>query len=200
MRSPKGLVDAGLQASLRAQLREGADKLVALTQEGGYRMGNGNGTQCGWGRAQGANHGPMLVRAYALTGDRKYLDTASLNADFHLGCNPLGKCSLTGMGHNPPRRPEISWFLYEEHQPDLGGRTVKGIGIYGIGPPLKSYPGRWPLWRSWRDVWGNFAEIYSEFTVPQTIGPSAMLYSTFYALEKKVGRIPPGSKPDPLAK
>jgi hypothetical protein len=48
-------------------------------------------------------------------------------------------------------------------------------------------------------VWDRWAEIYSEFTVPQTMGPAAFLYATLYALEKKAGLIPAGSKPDPLA-
>jgi len=98
-----------------------------------------------------------------------------------------------------PRRPEISWFLYEEPDRDMSGNTVKGITIYGIGPPLGLHTGkRWPLWRSWRDVWNRFAEIYSEFTVPQTCGPAAILYATLYGMEKEAGLIPEGSKPDPL--
>ena len=43
-----------------------------------------------------------------------------------------------------------------------------------------------------------FADIYSEFTVPQTCGPAAMLYATIYVLEKEAGLIPEGSKPDPV--
>lgn len=185
-------------AQIKQKFQDGPDKKIQRLEQAGYRMSNGQKPVVGWGRAQGIDHAPTLLRAYWLTGEQKYLDAALFNADFHLGCNPLGKCSLTGMGYNPPRRPEISWFLYEKHEPDMGGRTVKGIGIYGIGPPLKSHPGKWPLWRSWRDIWGMFAEIYSEFTVPQTIGPSAMAYSAFYAMEKKAGLIPPDSKPDPL--
>lgn len=187
----------------RNSLVQWADKLVAATEEGGYRMGNGNGTQCGWGAAQGANHGPLLIQAYLVTGEQKYLDAACLNADFHLGANPLGRCSLTGMGFNPPRRPEISYYLYTRMvDGDLQGDQVKGIGIYGIGPPLKFEDGtRWPLWRSWRDVWGRYAEIYSEFTVHQTIGPSATLYSALYALERQRGLIPADlPKIDPATK
>jgi hypothetical protein len=57
--------------------------------------------------------------------------------------------------------------------------TVEGIAIYGLGPPLRLHTGeRWPLWRSWREVWGRFAEIHSEFTVPQTCDPAAFLYAT----------------------
>jgi hypothetical protein len=103
------------------------------------------------------------------------------------------------MGYRHPRRPEISWFLYEEPDRDMSGNTVEGIAIYGIGPPLRLHTGdRWPLWRSWRDVWNRFAEIYSEFTVPQTCGPAAILCATLYGMEKEAGFIPEGSKTDPL--
>jgi len=81
---------------------------------------------------------------------------------------------------------------------DLGGKTVRGISLYGIGPELRDWFGQWPMHRSWRDVFGDGAEVYSEFTVPQTLAPAAMTYATIYALEKQAGTIPPGSKPNPL--
>ena len=199
LRCNKELADDDLRAELISRLLEDADKCVAATNEAAYRMGNGRGTACGWGACQGANHGDLLLRAYILTDDQKYLDAACLNADWHLGANPLSKTLLTGMGYRFPRRPEISWFLYEEPERDMSGSTVKGIAIYGIGPPLRLHTGdRWPLWRSWRDVWDRFAEIYSEFTVPQTCGPAAILYATLYGMEKEAGLVPDDSKPDPL--
>ena len=79
-----------------------------------------------------------------------------------------------------------------------GGKTVRGISLYGIGPELRDWFGQWPMHRSWRDVFGDGAEVYSEFTVPQTLAPAAMTYATIYALEKQAGTIPPGSKPNPL--
>ncbi|MCU0873510.1 MAG: glycoside hydrolase family 9 protein [Pirellulaceae bacterium] len=195
------VADPPLQEELRRQFLELADTKAAATEEAAYRMGNGNGTACGWGACQGANHGDLLLRAYVLSKDQKYLDAACFNADWHLGANPLSKTLISGMGYRAPRRPEISWFLYEEPERDMSGRTVAGIAIYGIGPPLGLHTGeKWPLWRSWRDVWDRFAEIYSEFTVPQTCGPAAMLYATLYGMEKQQGLVPEGSKPNPLAR
>jgi hypothetical protein len=199
LRCDKELVDETLRDELVERLLQDADKRVTATEEAAYRMGNGRGTACGWGACQGANHGDLLLRAYVLTKDQKYLDAACLNADWHLGANPLSKTLLTNMGYRHPRRPEISWFLYEEPDRDMSGNTVKGIAIYGIGPPLRLHTGeRWPLWRSWRDVWNRFAEIYSEFTVPQTCGPAAILYATLYGMEREADLIPEGSKPNPL--
>jgi hypothetical protein len=79
-----------------------------------------------------------------------------------------------------------------------GFNTVRGISLYGIGPELQDWFGKWPKHRSWRDVFDDGAEVYSEFTVPQTLAPAAAVYATLYALEKQAGTIPPGSKPDPL--
>ncbi len=197
---PEGHQPLSFAQDLKNRFLTQTDKIEARTHEAAYRMGNGKTNSVGWGAAQGANHADNLLHAYFLTGEQKYLDAASLNADFHLGANPLSKCSLTGMGLNPPRRPEINGTLYDYHADDFRGPVVKGIGIYGIGPPQRDDQQRkFPLWRSWRDVWGNFAEIYSEFTLHQTIGPSAMLYSSLFALERERKGLMPGvQKPDPM--
>ncbi|MDA3963388.1 MAG: glycoside hydrolase family 9 protein [Planctomycetota bacterium] len=204
VRCPAEVVDPATQAKLRAVVVSSspfsADSRLKSTEEAGYRMANGQGTACGWGRCQGVDHGDILVRAWYLTRDQRYLDAAMLNADWHCGANPLSQTYMTGMGNRFPDRPEISWFLYtSEADHDPRGPTVRGISIYGNGPPLRSYPGLpkvhpdgdvvWPLWRSWRDVWGNHAEIYSEFTVNQTIGPASLVYATLYALEQEAGTV-----------
>jgi len=151
-----------------------------------------------WGSMQGINAADRFVRAYALSKDQKHLDALSLNADWHLGCNPRSETWISNLGHRFPRRPEISHFLYEKPAEELGGKTVRGISLYGLGPALPDWFGPWPMHRSRRDVWADGAEVYSEFTVPQTLSPAALAYGTLYALEKLAGRIPPHSKPNPL--
>ncbi len=179
----------------------GADRALARTEEAAYRMGNGNGVAAGWGRANGLEHAVTLLLAHAITGDRRYLDAAALNADFHRGVNPLAKSFVTGLGTRSPRRPEISWFLYRNRtDTEIIGHPVPGFSIYGLGPRMSPYPGPgqdglaapgweegWPLWRSWRDVWATRAEMYSEFTVHQTLGPAAFTYARLYALEADRG-------------
>ena len=49
-------------------------------------------------------------------------------------------------------------------------------------------------------MWANFAEIYSEFTVHQTMGPAAFLYGSLYGLERKAGPLGAGLEDDPLAR
>ncbi|MEM6820811.1 MAG: glycoside hydrolase family 9 protein [Verrucomicrobiota bacterium] len=197
--------DPELQKEFREQLLRnnafGADKFVRKTSEGGYRMSNGDGTHVGWGRAQGINNAEVLILAYALTKEKKYLDAVSFNADWHCGTNPISQTFMTSTGYRFPDRPEISYFLYKNRiDDDPLDNAVIGIGIYGFGPPMRTYPGlpknvdeekRWPLWRSWRDVWGNRAEIYSEFTINQTVGPAAMTYAFLYAEDLKAQAVSP---------
>ncbi len=188
----------------------GVDAKLKSAEEAGYRMGNGKGTQIGWGRANGLSHASALMIAYGITGDRKYFDGASINYDFTSGVNPLAKSHITSMGARYPTRPEISMFLYlDKDDAEIYGDTIRGITIYGFGPPVKSYPGAggdgekaagyepkgWPLWRSWRDVWADHAEIYSEFTISQTVGPSAFAAAMIFSDAMKAGEIKPDVKP-----
>lgn len=178
-------VDREIQERLRRMLIEKADALVESLERPAYRMSHGGETFLGWGTGNGGGHyADPLLRAYWLTGGQKYLDAASLNADFQLGCNPLAKTFVTGLGARPPVRPEISGFLYEG--PGYSGRTVEGITVYGLAGDVAHnwHPAELPKWRKWRDLWSSGAEISSEFTIPQTIGPSAMLYGTLYAFNR----------------
>ncbi len=151
-----------------------------------YRWGGNSTRGMGWGNGNGGGHyADGQLRAWWLTGEQKYLDTASLNADFQLGCNPLSKTFITGMGARPPLHPQISHFLYEK--PGKRGGTVAGITIYGLtdGDPRGWYPTERPRLRRWRDLGNGSAEISSEFTITETIGASAMLYSALFSAESQ---------------
>ncbi len=151
-----------------------------------YRWGGNSTRAIGWGNGNGGGHfADVLLRAYWLTGDQKYLDGASLNADFQLGCNPLSKTFISGTGARPPNQPQISAFLYEK--PGKIGETVEGITIYGISSkdPANWYPVERPVLRRWRDLGNGGAEVSSEFTITETIGFSAMLYAALYAEEQE---------------
>jgi endoglucanase len=181
LRSARADADKETQAALRKALIGAADKQLAKMETVAYRHSAGPRVGA-WGSMVPAQQADTLLRAWAATGERKYFDAASLHADFQLGCNPMSKTFITDMGYRHPNRPEISWFLYEGPA-EMTGRTVKGLTIYTLGPPLKFWHPRHPVWRSHRDVWGNGAEIWSEFTLHQTIGPTAMMLQVLYAAE-----------------
>jgi len=63
-----------------------------------------------WGsNSVAANQGVLLIQAYLLTKDRKYLDAALTNADYLLGRNATGYCFVTDFGSkrvmHPHHRP-----------------------------------------------------------------------------------------------
>ncbi|MDP6115699.1 MAG: hypothetical protein QGG53_27880, partial [Planctomycetota bacterium] len=89
----------------------------------------------------------------------------------------------TSIGDRFPRQPQISPFLYS--RPNFTGETVKGMSVYGLSQyDVNWYPRATPRWRRYRDMSGG-AEASSEFTVPQTVGPSAFLYMMLYALSEQ---------------
>ena len=179
-------VDETLSATLKSNLLRQADEVVKQTEIPAYRMGAGaRAGGLGWGNANGGGrYADPCLRAYWLTKDHRYVDAASLNADFQLGANPLSKTFITGMGARPPQHPEISELLYA--QPNRRGATVKGITVYGIADAkVGGFPQEIPVWRRWRDLGNGGAEISSEFTITETIGASAMLYAALQALARE---------------
>jgi hypothetical protein len=178
-------VDKKIQAELRANQIRSADSIVKETQKPAYRVGRGPAADGnGWGNLNGGGrYADPCLRAYMLTHEQKYLDAACLNADFQLGANPLSKTFITGEGARPPLHPEISAFLYTG--PNKTGQTVKGITIYGLTSNQPPWYPVIPSWRRWRDLGNGGAEISSEFTITETVGASAMLYSLLYALQQQ---------------
>lgn len=165
--------------------------MVKETEVPAYRMGAGARDRgLGWGNGNGGGfYGDVCLRAYWLTKERRYLDAASLNADFQLGANPLSKTFITGMGTRPPEHPELNPQLYEK--PNRLGLTVKGITVYGLSDAKQGgFPQEIPVWRRWRDLGNGGAEVSSEFTITETIGSSAMLYAALKGLasEGKAGK------------
>jgi endoglucanase len=57
------------------------------------------------GNSVAANQGVLLVKAYLLSGDKKYIDYAVTNLDYLLGRNATGYCFVTGMGSKSPMFP-----------------------------------------------------------------------------------------------
>ena len=173
--------DKTVQAELRKALLTGADWIVKRTDENPYRMGH-DGRGLGWGNGNGASYADLSLRAYWLTGEQKYLDAASLNADFLLGANPISRTFITSVGARFPMQPQISPTLYTMSQ--KRGSTVPGITNYGLADAMPpGWPSKTPRWRRVRDIGGG-AEVSSEFTITETIGCSAMLFETLWSLEK----------------
>ncbi|MFM9948534.1 MAG: glycoside hydrolase family 9 protein [Saprospiraceae bacterium] len=81
-----------------------------------------------WGSsAHAANQGILLIQAYLLTRDRKYLDHALGNLDYLLGRNATGYSFVTGFGDKTPMHPH--------HRPSVADGIPEPVpGLLSGGP------------------------------------------------------------------
>ncbi|MFC0183476.1 non-processive endocellulase [Pseudarcicella hirudinis] len=135
LRNEKNLGDFGrkLLPEARKRVLELADNLLENAENTAYYavMGKSENDYMWGSNAHAANEGIVLIQAYKLTNDRKYLDFALGNLDFILGRNATGYCFLTGFGKkptmNPHHRPSMADHI-REPVPGLlsGGTNAKG--------------------------------------------------------------------------
>ncbi len=153
----------------------------------------------GWGQSHPLRRAQYLVAAHGMTGDRRYLDAASLANDFHNGCNPQGTTLTSGLGEIYPVA-----FLDLPSYVDGIAEYVPGITpyrwTYGMPPKAvemafggdKARATQWPIWRRWGNL-ENQTVAASEYTVWETIAPAASV--TGYLL--KPSGTPPPKRPPP---
>jgi len=137
--------------------------------------------------------GAILPHAWLLTHETKYLAGAVRACQFSSGANPDNQALTTGLGPNPVRFPLHidSWVT--------GQPAPAGITVYGISDPAENYafdswahtwylqkmvpPSRtWPAHESYWDIYT--VPSSNEFTIHQTIIPSAFYWGFLAAREK----------------
>ena len=81
-----------------------------------------------WGsNAVAANQGMLLIYAFKITGDKKYLKAASTNVNYILGQNATGYCFITGIGSKSTRHPH--------HRPSIADGIDDPVpGLLAGGP------------------------------------------------------------------
>jgi alpha-glucosidase len=83
-----------------------------------------------WGsNSVAANQGMLLINAWLLTNDHRYLGPALANLDYLLGRNATGYCFVTGIGAYSPRHPH--------HRPSIADGVdapVPGLLVGGPNP------------------------------------------------------------------
>ena len=187
--SKQPAADPAVKKDLADSITRGADYDAVAARAGIYRVGRGTDAVPG---SSGGGGRPAIrsMLAYLLASDPKYLTTASLNADFQLGTNPISKTFLSGLGTRHPNQPQLSDALYSA--PNKTGNAAPGITVFGpagssAGGPVPSpgwYPDKVPPDRHYVDI-GSGAGSMSGFSISETVGPSAMLYQFLYATEKQ---------------
>ena len=172
--------DPAIRKAMEAAIVKAADGDLKNLNKWPYRMGAGRDSG-GWGNLVGGGYyANKSLMAYLLTHDRKYLDFASINADYQLGATPLSRCFIPGIGSRPPEHPEIRNWMYSDK-----GVPAPGVPVFGPGGKPASmggvYPTNVPLWRVWVD--SRVDALHNEFGITGPIGDAAMLYSLLWALE-----------------
>jgi hypothetical protein len=194
-----GVVTESQRAGLiKTHFKDHADTLVADIEGMPYRCTwpRNQDFWMAWGASNTANAGRCLLASFALSGDRKYRDSAILNMDHMLGTNPMGMSWTTGLGYSYPTDIQHAVSMLDGIADPVPGITVYGQtgGMYGIlrdtvwrspggvlGKGLVDFKvPDVPLWRRWSShPYYNTAQC--EFTVQETMSPtlfcSAMLLS-----------------------
>lgn len=79
------------------------------------------------GNSNAANQGILLIKAYMLTGDKKYIDFALTNLDYLLGRNATGYCFVTGIGSKST--------MFPHHRQSIADGVVDPVpGLLAGGP------------------------------------------------------------------
>lgn len=86
-----------------------------------------------WGsNSNAANQGILLINAYLLSADKKYIDYALTNLDYLLGRNATGYCFVTGVGSKSPMFPH-----HRQSTADGVTDPVPGLLVGGPNPGMQ---------------------------------------------------------------
>jgi endoglucanase len=118
------------------------DKLVALARSlravadsSAYGVGMGRRQDFAWGsNAVAANQGLVLVQAYRITSDTRFLRAAVSNLDYIMGRNPTGYSFVTGVGSKTP--------MFPHHRPSAADTVTAPVPGLLVGGPNPSQQDR----------------------------------------------------------
>lgn len=99
------LFEKDLVDSSTAIIMSLADKYIASLEENGYGVALEKGDFYWGSNGVASNKGMLLLHAYILTKEQKYLDAATGIVDYILGRNPLDISYLTGFGEKSTMKP-----------------------------------------------------------------------------------------------
>ena len=130
---------------LKNRIIKTADKLAEGISGNAYMtvMGKSAGDFIWGSNSVATNQGIMLIQAYNLSKNRKYLDYALTNLDYVLGRNATGYSFITGYGHKSPMFPH-----HRLSDADGIADPIPGLIVGGPNPGqqdgCKTYPSRIP--------------------------------------------------------
>lgn len=168
-------------STLKSRIIMAADKIAQGTDGGAYKTVMGRtAADFIWGsNSVAANQGILLIQAFRLNGNRKYVEYALSNLDYILGRNATGYSFITGYGHKTPMHPH-----HRLSEADGIIDPIPGLIVGGPNPGqqdgCKTYPSRIPD-ESYTDTVCSYAsnEIAINWNAPAAYLAGAMevLYS-----------------------
>ena len=130
---------------LKERIIRTAEKLTEDVSDRAYMtvMGKSAGDFIWGSNSVATNQGILLIQAYRLSKERKFLDCALTNLDYVLGRNATGYSFVTGYGHKTPMFPH-----HRLSEADSVADPVPGLIVGGPNPGqqdgCKTYPSRIP--------------------------------------------------------
>jgi endoglucanase len=130
---------------IKRRIVKSADVLISGIETRAYATVMGKSARdFVWGSSSvAANQGILLIQAYKLTNDRKYLLNALTNLDYLLGRNGTGYSFVTGFGDKTPMFPH-----HRQSEADGVADPVPGLLSGGPNPGqqdgCKTYPSKIP--------------------------------------------------------
>jgi len=130
---------------LKERIIRAAEKMTEGVSERAYMtvMGKSAGDFIWGSNSVATNEGILLIQAYRLTNDKKYLDYALTNLDYILGRNATGYSYVTGNGHKTPMFPH-----HRQSEADGIADPIPGLIVGGPNPGqqdgCKTYPSNIP--------------------------------------------------------
>ncbi len=138
-----------------------ANHYYNLKRESAYDMVMGRSGDFYWGsNSLAGNQAMMLLQAYRVSGEERYLEAALSNLDYLLGRNATGYSFVTGYGGKTPMNPH-----HRPSQSDGVHEPVPGLLVGGPNSGRQdgcSYPSTLPA-RSYVDDWCSYAS--NEITI-----------------------------------
>jgi endoglucanase len=116
-------------AGMRKEILTAAEKLLTGYTQRAYNnvMGSHEKDYIWGSSAVAANQGMLLIQAYRITRDRKYLDAALTSLDYLSGKNATGYSFITGHGDKTPMHPH--------HRPSIADNVTEPVpGLLAGGP------------------------------------------------------------------
>jgi endoglucanase len=187
-RLPAGLGDARVKQNARYAILSDADGSLAYERNNAFGIASDDPGRPQFIGFYSNPHGAVsLVRAYHLSGDRKYLAGALQACLFPAGANPSNLVYTTGVGANPVRHV-LNLDALATGQPTPAGLTPYGIidlkqwhddGItwpftWFLGKACEPSAFEWPTTESYFDV--RLLIMENEFCIDQTMGPNAYVW------------------------